>query len=172
MEWKISPLWGFCKSSNHLYRSIKDVSYTGTRPSTVFCFETWSCHTGVDEDYVLSTGEGLRTFRWNAEPSSWTAGPEEVGKLTSWQGETFQMTWNLTCHDHLDLNHSCMRLCSALGSHVKIGAIIGHNKHVLSMKTKCQVPLFQSINRFSSSSTNISIYHVLIMPRVLHIFAP
>jgi len=41
------------------------------------------------------------------------------------------------------------------------------------MKTKCQVPLFQSINPFSSYATNISIYHILmIMPQVLHIFAP
>jgi len=41
------------------------------------------------------------------------------------------------------------------------------------MKTKCQVPLFQSIIPFSSSATNISIYHILmIMPWVLHIFAP
>jgi len=56
---------------------------------------------------------------------------------------------------------------------VKGGAIIGHNKHVLPMKTKCQVPLFQSINPFSSSAINISIYHVLtIMPQILHIFAP
>jgi len=58
-------------------------------------------------------------------------------------------------------------------SYVKRGAILGHNKHVLSMKTKCQVPLFQSINPFSSSATYISIYHVpMIMPRILHIFAP
>ena len=58
-------------------------------------------------------------------------------------------------------------------SYVKGGAILGHNKHVLSMKTKCQVPLSQSINPFSSSATNISIYHILIiMPPVLHIFAP
>jgi len=41
------------------------------------------------------------------------------------------------------------------------------------MKTKCQVPLFQSINPFLSPATNISIYHILmIMARVLHIFAP
>jgi len=42
------------------------------------------------------------------------------------------------------------------------------------MKTKSQVPLFQSINPFSSSATNTSIYHVLMImpPRVLHIFAP
>ena len=58
-------------------------------------------------------------------------------------------------------------------SYVKGGDILGHNKHVLSMKTKCQVPLFQSINHFSSSATNISIYHVhMIMPWVLHTFAP
>jgi len=58
-------------------------------------------------------------------------------------------------------------------SYVKGGAILGHNKHVLSMKTKCQVASFQSINPFLSSATNISVYHVLmIMPPVLHIFAP
>jgi len=57
-------------------------------------------------------------------------------------------------------------------SYVNGGAILGHNKHVLSMRTKCPVPLFHSINR-SSSAANISIIHVLmIMPRVLHIFAP
>jgi len=58
-------------------------------------------------------------------------------------------------------------------AYIKGGDIFGHNKEVLSMKTKCQVPLFQSINPFSSSTTNISIYHILmIMPWVLHIFAP
>ena len=62
----------------------------------------------------------------------------------------------------------CLGLC-----YVKGGAILGHNKHVFSMKTKCQFPVFQSINPFSSSATTISIYHVLtIMPRILHIFAP
>ena len=58
-------------------------------------------------------------------------------------------------------------------SYVKRGAILGHKNHILSMKTKCQVTLFQSINPFSSSAFNISIYHILmIMPPVLHIFAP
>ena len=62
----------------------------------------------------------------------------------------------------------CLVLC-----YVKVGAILGHNKHVFSMMTKCQVPLFQSINPFSFNATNISIYRVLmIMPEVLHIFAP
>ena len=57
-------------------------------------------------------------------------------------------------------------------SYVKGGATPGYNKHVLSVNTKCQVRLFQSINPFLSSATNISIYHVLmIMPQVLHIFA-
>jgi len=50
-------------------------------------------------------------------------------------------------------------------SYVKGGAILGHNKHVLSMKTQCQVSLFQSIDPFSYSATKISIYHVFtIMP--------
>ena len=49
----------------------------------------------------------------------------------------------------------------------------GHIKHVHSMKTTCQVSLFQSINPFSSTATNTSIYHIpMIMPWVLHIFAP
>ena len=48
----------------------------------------------------------------------------------------------------------------------------GHNKHVLSMNTKCQVPLFQIINPLSPFATNTSIYHVLmIMPPLLLIFA-
>jgi len=55
--------------------------------------ETWRSHTDVDEDYALSAGEGLRTVRWNVVHSSWTVGPEDEGKLTIQQGETFQMTW-------------------------------------------------------------------------------
>jgi hypothetical protein len=62
----------------------------------LLCCETWRSHTGVDEDYGLSTGEGLRTFRWNVVPSSWTVGPEDEDKLTSWQGATSQTTWIFT----------------------------------------------------------------------------
>jgi len=41
----------------------------------------------------VSTGEGLRAFRLNIKvPSSWTAGPEDEGKLESLQGEMSQMT--------------------------------------------------------------------------------
>ena len=39
-------------------------------------------------------------------------------------------------------------------SYVKGGAILGHNKQVLN-EDKNQVPLFQSINPFVSSATNI-----------------
>jgi hypothetical protein len=53
---------------------------------------TWRSHTGVDDDYALSTGERLRTFWWNVVPSSWTVGPEDEGKLISRQGETSQIT--------------------------------------------------------------------------------
>jgi len=60
----------------------------------LFC-KKWRSHTG-GEDYALSSGEGLRTFRWNVVPSSWTVGPEDDGKLTSRQGETSQMTWIFT----------------------------------------------------------------------------
>jgi len=49
-------------------------------------------HTGFDEDYALSAGEELWTFRWNVVPSSWAVGPEDEGKLTSRQDETSQMT--------------------------------------------------------------------------------
>ena len=94
-EWKIYQVWGFCECGNDLHRSAKDASYTVTRPGTVFC-ETWRSHTRVDEDYTLSTGKGLRTFRWNAVPSSWTVSPEDEVKLTSREGETFQMTWIFT----------------------------------------------------------------------------
>jgi hypothetical protein len=63
--------------------------------SVLFC-ETWRSHTGVDEDYALSTGEGLQTFWWNIVPSYWAFGPEDEGNLTSWQGEMSQMTWIFT----------------------------------------------------------------------------
>jgi len=57
-------------------------------------------------------------------------------------------------------------------SYIK-GATPGHSKQVLSMKTKCQVPLFESVNPFLYSATNLSVYLILIiMPQVLHIFAP
>jgi len=46
------------------------------RQGLLFC-ETWRSHTGVHEDYALSTGEGLQTFWWNVLPSSWTVGPED-----------------------------------------------------------------------------------------------
>jgi hypothetical protein len=58
--------------------------------------ETWRSHTGVDEDYTLSTGEGLQTFRWNVVPSFWASGPEDESNLTSLQGEMSQMTWIFT----------------------------------------------------------------------------
>ena len=45
------------------------------RHDVLFCM-AWRSHTGVDEDYAPSTGEGLRTFRCNAVPSSWTVGPK------------------------------------------------------------------------------------------------
>jgi len=64
------------------------------RHGLLFC-ETWRSHTGVHEDYALSTGEGLRTFRWNMAPSSQTVGPED-GELTRRQGEMSQMTWIFT----------------------------------------------------------------------------
>jgi len=57
--------------------SVKDGSYTVTRPA-------------------LSTGEGLRTFRWNVVLSSWTVDPEGEGKLISRQGKKSQMTWSFT----------------------------------------------------------------------------
>jgi len=75
---------------NDLHRSVKD-ALTLTRPGTVFYCATLRSHTGV-EDYALLTGEGLRTFRWNVVPSSWTFGPEDEGKLASREGETSHTT--------------------------------------------------------------------------------
>jgi hypothetical protein len=88
---KIGPAWGFCECGNDLHRSVKDASYIVTRPGLLF-YETWRSHTGVDEDYALWTGEGLRTFRWNVVPSSCSVGPEDEDKLTSRQGATSQIT--------------------------------------------------------------------------------
>jgi len=74
-----------------IFTSVKDVSYTVTRHG-LLCCQTWCSHTGVDEHYALSTGEGSPTFRWNVVPSSWAAGPEDDCKLTSQQAATFQIT--------------------------------------------------------------------------------
>jgi len=32
----VSPVWGFCECSNDPHRSVKEASYTVTRPGTVF----------------------------------------------------------------------------------------------------------------------------------------
>jgi hypothetical protein len=61
----------------------------------LFC-EICRSHICVGEDYALSTGEGLRTFRLEEVPSSWTSGPEDGSNFTSWQGEMSQTTWILT----------------------------------------------------------------------------
>jgi hypothetical protein len=67
----ISPVWGFCGSGNDPHRSVKDASYTVTRPGMVY---------SVRHDVLtqVSNGDGLRTFRLNIKvPSSWTVGPED-----------------------------------------------------------------------------------------------
>jgi hypothetical protein len=86
----LSPVWSFCECGNEPYRSVKGTSYTVTRPGTAFY--------SVRHDVLtqVSTGEGLRTFRWNLVPSPWTVGPEDEGKLDSRQGQTFQITWIFT----------------------------------------------------------------------------
>ena len=83
---------GFCECGNDLHRSVKDESHSNSaRNGLLFC-ETLRSHTGADADYVLSTGERLRTFRWNAVTYYWTVGPEDKGELTGQQSETSQMT--------------------------------------------------------------------------------
>jgi len=81
-----SPIWGFCEWGSDLRRSVKDASYSVTRPGTAFYF--------VRRDVLAQvlTGAGLRTFRWKVVPSPWTVGREEKGKLTSRQGQMSQMT--------------------------------------------------------------------------------
>ena len=63
-----------------LHRSIKDTSYTVTRPGKVFYTVRQHYRISVDKDYALSTGEGLPMFWWNTAPSFWTVGPEVEGK--------------------------------------------------------------------------------------------
>ena len=75
-----------------IFTSVEHASYTATRPDTVFYSVRHNVLTDVDEDYALSAGEGLRTFRWNEVPSSSTVGPEDEDKMTSRQDETSQMT--------------------------------------------------------------------------------
>jgi len=89
-------VWGFCECGNDLHICERRIIHSNSvRHGVLFC-ETWRSHTGVDEDYAVSTGEGWRTFRWNAVPSFWVVGPEDEGKLTNRQGETSQMTWIFT----------------------------------------------------------------------------
>ena len=82
----ISPVWGFCECGNDPHISVKDVSYRVTRPGTAFY--------SVRHDVLtqVSTGLGLRTFRWNVVLPPWTVGPEDKGKLDCRQGQTSQMT--------------------------------------------------------------------------------
>ena len=98
---------------------------------------------------------------------------QKVDKGTSQQVMAFVNVLNVSrltaVHDslqgHTRLAPLLNKIMFCLGpSYVKGVAILGHNKH-LSMNTKCRVLFFQSINRFLSSATNTSIYHVLmIMP--------
>ena len=88
---RMKNMSSFCECGNDIHRSVKDVSYTVTQPGTIF----YSVRHGIlthDEDYALSTGEKLRALWWNRVPSSWTVGPDDEGKLTSWQDEMSQMT--------------------------------------------------------------------------------
>jgi len=73
-----------------MIRKRRVIHSNSVRHGLLFC-ETLRSHTGFDEDHALS-GEGLWTFQWNIVPSSWAAGPEDEGKLTSQQDETSQMT--------------------------------------------------------------------------------
>jgi len=63
-------------------------------------------------------------------------------------------------------------------SYVKWGAIFGHNKHVLSVNTKYQVPLFQIINlsrllpltfQFTASLWSCTMYYISLLLTVLDI---
>jgi hypothetical protein len=83
----VGLLWMWQWSS--LMRKRRVMHSNLARHGVLFC-ETWCSHTRVDEDYALSTGEGLRTFRWNVVPSSWAVGPKDEGNLTSRQEE---MSW-------------------------------------------------------------------------------
>jgi len=56
-------------------RKRRVIHTNSARHGLLFC-QTYRSHTGIDEDYTLSTGERLRTFRWKVVSSSWTAGPE------------------------------------------------------------------------------------------------
>jgi hypothetical protein len=81
-------MWGFCECGSDLHRSVKDASYTVTRPGTV----SYSVRHDILTQVLMKTGEGSRAFRWNIVPSSGAVRPEDGGKVTGRQGETPQMT--------------------------------------------------------------------------------
>jgi len=55
---EICPVWGFCECGSDLHRSVQDASYTVTWPMLWDMTFSHRC----DEDYALSTGEGLQAF--------------------------------------------------------------------------------------------------------------
>jgi len=89
----VGLLWVWQWSSQIHKRSV--IHSNSAWHGLLFC-ETWRSYKGVDENYALSTGEGLQTFRWNVVLSYWTVGPEDEGKSDSRQGEMSQMTWIFT----------------------------------------------------------------------------
>jgi len=88
----VGLLWMWQWSSQ--IRKRRATHSNSARHGVLFC-EPLRSHKGV-EDYALSTGVGLRTFRFNVVSSSWADGPEGEGKLISRQGATSHMTWIFT----------------------------------------------------------------------------
>ena len=101
-------LWMRQWSSQIRKRSL--MRSNSARHGLLFC-ETLHSNTSVDEDYVLSTGEGLRTFRWNVVPSSRTVGPEDKvnwavdrAKRPRWLESSLTPLWEFHNHQLLSWN--------------------------------------------------------------------
>jgi len=122
------------------------------RQDILFC-ETLRSHTGI-EDHALSTGEGLRMFQWKVVPSSWTAGPEDEGKLTSWPSEMSQMT-NL--HQHRSQNFTTTNFCP------KTSAI--NYQSTLCKIPKWRRPHLHRIRSLKSCNRGIVMFSAISMPR-------
>jgi len=109
--------------------------------SLLFC-ETWHSHTGVDEDYALSTGEGLWTFHCKIVLSYWTVGPEDEGKLDSQQGKTSQMT---NIHQHRCENFTATKCCpEASGKKLPIDTVQNPKRAQISF-TPCSKPAIMQL---------------------------
>ena len=99
-----------------------DIHSNSAWHSLLFC-ETWRSHTGVDEDYGLSTGEELGTFRWNVVPL-----PNRL--------EINSELWNYV----IFTPQSCMEFLTILGTTALMASTSRHTGQIQSLHQQNMAP--------------------------------